>query len=234
MLTRLAQQDPPAERWLEQALAKDVERLAEPAINVAIQSGDPIGPVLARVLARNGLSDPARLEALLPYPTVALREVAATILEKEWQALSEEPKPWSEETKAEAARIANNLAVRFADLGRREDALAAAAEARDLYRALAAARPDAFTPDLAHALARYSEVLARNGDYDAACEAMSEAIAALRGPFLALPAAFAYLMRPMCHLYLQFGEKLGREPDGELLGPIAAALQRLGQEAEPG
>ena len=42
----------------------------------------------------------------------------------------------------------NNLGDRLSDLGRREEALAAAQEAVDLYRGLAAARPDAFTVDL--------------------------------------------------------------------------------------
>ena len=40
----------------------------------------------------------------------------------------------------------------MADLGRREDALAAIEEAVTLHRDLAAARPDAFTPDLAMSL----------------------------------------------------------------------------------
>jgi len=38
------------------------------------------------------------------------------------------------------------------DLGRREEALAAAQEAADLYRGLARARPEAFTPNLAASL----------------------------------------------------------------------------------
>ena len=43
----------------------------------------------------------------------------------------------------------NNLSNRLADLGRREEALAAIQEAAGIYRELAAARPDAFRPDLA-------------------------------------------------------------------------------------
>jgi hypothetical protein len=45
-----------------------------------------------------------------------------------------------------------NLANRLSDLGRREDALAAAEEAVHLHRALAEARPDAFAPGLALSL----------------------------------------------------------------------------------
>ena len=44
------------------------------------------------------------------------------------------------------------LANRLSDLGRREEALERAEEASDLYRELAAARPDAFRPDLAMSL----------------------------------------------------------------------------------
>jgi len=54
-------------------------------------------------------------------------------------------------TTSNAATWSNNLA-NLSDLGRREEALAAAEEAIHLYRALVEARPDAFTPDLALAL----------------------------------------------------------------------------------
>ena len=46
----------------------------------------------------------------------------------------------------------NNQSSRLADLGRREEALAAIEEAVTIYRALAEARPDAFLPDLAMSL----------------------------------------------------------------------------------
>jgi hypothetical protein len=48
--------------------------------------------------------------------------------------------------------ISNNLGGRLSDLGRREEALAAAQEAVDIRRRVAAARPDAFLPDLAMSL----------------------------------------------------------------------------------
>ena len=48
----------------------------------------------------------------------------------------------------------HNLSVRLRDLGRREEALVAIQEAVGIYRELAAARPDAFRPDLASSLNR--------------------------------------------------------------------------------
>ena len=65
-----------------------------------------------------------------------------------------------------------------------------------------------------------------------------EAIATLSEPFQAQPPAFAHWMLPMCRQYIERCKKLGREPDAELLGPIAEALQRLrearGPEGEAG
>ena len=46
----------------------------------------------------------------------------------------------------------NNLGHQLSELGRREDALAAAQEAVEIHRRLAAERPDAFLPDLATSL----------------------------------------------------------------------------------
>ena len=46
----------------------------------------------------------------------------------------------------------NNLSLRLGDLGWREEALTAIQEATEVYRELAAARPDAFRPDLAQSL----------------------------------------------------------------------------------
>ena len=51
----------------------------------------------------------------------------------------------------------------MADLGRREEALAAIEEAAAIYRRLAEARPDAFLPDLAAALNNQSESPGRPG-----------------------------------------------------------------------
>jgi tetratricopeptide (TPR) repeat protein len=57
----------------------------------------------------------------------------------------------------------NNLSADLSDLGRREDALTAGEEAVAAYRALAAARPDAFLPDLARSLTNLTSRLADLG-----------------------------------------------------------------------
>ena len=57
----------------------------------------------------------------------------------------------------------NNLSVRLGELGRREEALAAIQEAVTIRRELAAARPDAFRPDLASSLNNLSHRLGEPG-----------------------------------------------------------------------
>ena len=70
----------------------------------------------------------------------------------------------------------NNLSVRLADLGRREEALAAIQEAVTIRRELAAARPDAFRPDLATSLNNLSVRLADLGRREEALAAIQEAV----------------------------------------------------------
>ena len=69
---------------------------------------------------------------------------------------------------AAASRLAlslNNLSIRLGDLGRPEDALAAIEEAVTIRRELAAARPDAFRPDLASSLTSlFADLAARQPD----------------------------------------------------------------------
>ena len=81
----------------------------------------------------------------------------------------------------------NNLSVRLGDLGRREDALAAIEEATGLYRELAAARPDAFVPDLAMSLNNLSIRLGDLGRREDALAASQEATGLYRKLAAKLP-----------------------------------------------
>jgi tetratricopeptide (TPR) repeat protein len=69
----------------------------------------------------------------------------------------------------------NNQALRLADLGRREEALAAIEEAVTTYRQLAAARPDAFLPDLAMSIRNRAHILRALGRDPEAVQAQAEA-----------------------------------------------------------
>jgi tetratricopeptide (TPR) repeat protein len=190
VLNRLARRRGEARRWLEQAFSGDLERLAGPAMEVAIETGDPIGQVLAEALERQVLENPSRLEPLIPKQTTALREIAVVVMEQMRQRLQQVPQPWPEEVKVETARVTNNLANALRALGWREEALAAAEEAVALYRQLAAARPDAFTPDLAASLNTLANMLGDLGRREAALAAAEEAVALRRQLAAARPDAF--------------------------------------------
>ena len=84
----------------------------------------------------------------------------------------------------------NNLAARLGDLGRREDALAAARRPSTLYRELAAARPDAFRPDLAMSLNTLAARLGDLGRREDALAAIQEAASIYRELAAARPDVF--------------------------------------------
>jgi len=141
-LTRAAQRDEKQKKQLEEALTGRLKRLAPIALQVAQETGDPIGSVLAKVL--NTSANPSlayRLHDQIPTETVALREVAVEVTQ---QCLEDQRHRGENVSTSELARLSNTLGNRLSDLGRREEALAAAEEAGALYRTLAEARPEAF------------------------------------------------------------------------------------------
>ena len=83
-----------------------------------------------------------------------------------------------------------DLSNRLADLGRREEALAAIEEAVTIHRQLAEARPDAFLPDLATSLNNQSVRLADLGRREEALAAIEEAVTIRRQLAQARPDAF--------------------------------------------
>src|ERR687896_682723 len=70
----------------------------------------------------------------------------------------------------------NNQSGRLADLGRREQALAAINEAVEVYQQLAEARPDAFLPDLARSLLVRGMVFSQMGNLADALSSLSEGL----------------------------------------------------------
>jgi hypothetical protein len=95
--------------------------------------------------------DPVRLAAVdvrLPYGSTALRSVNLRVAQRRAELDAGDPQANS----AGRAQRFGALALALSENGKREPALAAAREALELYRELAAARPDVFKPDLARSL----------------------------------------------------------------------------------
>jgi tetratricopeptide (TPR) repeat protein len=74
----------------------------------------------------------------------------------------------------------NNLANCLSGAGKREEALDLAREAVELRRTLAAADPDAFTPDLASSLSNLANRLSGVGRREAALDIGREAVSLYR------------------------------------------------------
>jgi tetratricopeptide (TPR) repeat protein len=118
------------------------------------------------------------LEALsdaLPHATVELREVAVAITEK----LLALPAAQAGDAAWRALSL-NTLSVRLSALGQREAALTAIEEAVEVYRSLAAVRPDAFLPYLAMSLSNLSIAMSDLGRHEAAVPVSDEAVAIRR------------------------------------------------------
>jgi tetratricopeptide (TPR) repeat protein len=136
--------------------------------------------------------DPFALMAIaveLPDQTLALRERAAEITGRIVAGLATRAAADSD-LEPIYAQWTSNLGVRLSDLGEREAALAAAREAADLYRALAAQRPDAFRPDLAMSLNNLATMLSELGEREAALAAAREAADLYRALAAQRPDAF--------------------------------------------
>src|SRR5712691_3891593 len=111
VFTRLAQRQPEKAVWLEQVLTENLEALAESAVAVAIETGDPIGSILAKVLHTSAHPSLAyQLYDQIPTETVALREVAVEAIR---QCLEDQRHGGENGSPPTLARLLNNLAGRL-------------------------------------------------------------------------------------------------------------------------
>ena len=204
--------------WHEEALAAGTEALVIRR-RLAAARPDIFEPDLAASL--NILSN--RLANLdRPKATLAAVEEAAVIHRRLAAA-----QPGASE--ANLAMSLNNLSNCLAALDRREEALAAGEEVVAIRRRQAAARPDVFEADLAGSLNNLSNFLFDLDRHEEAVILSEEAVRLLRPHFLMRPTAFERWMRTLQANYIERCAAAGVEPDGELLGPIAAALSELGR-----
>ena len=221
-----------AQKWPEEgaalihsALEANPERVLPMVIQTAVQSGDPIGLVAAAWLERRGDAALARnIGGDIPHPTLALREMAAVVDGLNLGGAAEV---------AERARLLNNQSVRLSEMGQREDALAAAEEAVSLYRDLAAARSDAFTPDLAGSLNTVANRLSALGRREDALAAAEEAVSLYRDLAAARPDAFTPDLAGSLNTVATMLSALGRREDALSAAEEAVSLRRDLAAARP-
>jgi tetratricopeptide (TPR) repeat protein len=146
-------------------------------LDALIESGKEDVPLLSLVAAE------------MPDQTLALRERALTV-EAQLVAALRGAADASEDSQSLLAGALANLGNRLSDSGRREEALQAAEEANNIHRQLAAARPDAFLPDLAISLNNLGNRLSDVGRREEALPAAEEAVKIRRQLAASRPDAF--------------------------------------------
>jgi tetratricopeptide (TPR) repeat protein len=167
-LTRLAQRRKATRRWLSQGFEGRLDGLAEPALDVAVETGDPIGQILADHVREN--ASPALAERLMircdreDYAaSIPLREVALAAVQELAQALrNADGHELDDVRKVGLAGLLNNSSYRLSGLGRLAEALEASREAVSLFRECVRAWPE-HLPGLAISLLNLGRVIEASG-----------------------------------------------------------------------
>ena len=168
---------------IRSVLAADLEHLAAPALSVAMSTNLVLGDLLNEALGKQAIpAGPLRSAAdAIPYPSFALAPVAVTVL----TMLADQS-----EDIGERADHLLRLSSRLADLGRREESLAAAEESVQIRRRQAEAEPGTFRPALALALNDQTNPLGALGRWEDARASAEEAVQIRRDLARDSPGAF--------------------------------------------
>ena len=160
-LTRGAPNQPAVQAALNELLAAALPRIVHLAVTAGHAGLADLASLALQLAPQPGLAAP--LAGQMPEHSVQLAALAATLTSQQvthYRAGAIDGEP---DAANRLAGSLNNLSLRLADLGRREEALAASEEAATIRRELAAARPDAFRPGLAGSLNNLSYRLASLG-----------------------------------------------------------------------
>ena len=183
------------------------------------------------------VEDPEHLLPLvlaLPEQTTILREPATeltrrlAILFRQEAQRTNEPLAW-----ARTAWLVNALGIRLSNIGRREEALTAAEEAVRLRRGLAAAHPDAFTPDLAQSLNNFANTLCNLGRREEAFTAANEAMHHYRALAAARPDTFTPDLALSLNILANSLSDLGRREEALTATEEAVRVYRTLAAARP-
>jgi tetratricopeptide (TPR) repeat protein len=175
VLSRIAGRKADCGTWIDRAveLLPKATGVAVLAIHTAVEF-DVADRVAAAFEETKPMAAARMIHDLLPVESVNLRHFSAVITELALE-LARRKSPRDEECLTEIAGFANNLSNRYSNLGRRDEALAAAREAVDVYRDLAARNRDVFCPDLAMSLNNLGTTYAYLGWREEALAAAREA-----------------------------------------------------------
>ena len=189
-----------AEAMLDIVIAQHVDTFAAELVAVMVDTPGNLAQLLDRRIGELDEEALAAVDAHLPLQSLSLMDLSLRVAD--WRAglaralvaaIDEAPDATAEvreDALAHHAARVGTLGNRLSNLGRREEALAASQEAVDLDRQLAAARPDAFLPDLAGSLNNTGAMLSNLGRREEALAASQEAVDLYRQLAAARPDAF--------------------------------------------
>jgi tetratricopeptide (TPR) repeat protein len=220
---------------LRDLVTADPVRLGPVAIRVATETADPqpLIDALRHAAAILSMDDLATLVDRLPEHSFNLAPLAADLTQQRVDGSRQRAQTDPDAFLPDLAMSLNNLSIRLADVGRREDALAASEEAVVIRRTLAEARPDAFLPNLASALNNLGIRLAALGRPEDALAASEEAAGHYRTLAEARPDAFLPdLAMSLNNLSIRLAE-VGRPEDALAASEEATGHYRTLAEARP-
>ncbi len=173
-LTRGAPNQPVLQAALNELLAAALSQIVRLAVTAGHAGLADLASLALQLAPQPGLA--AQLAGQMPEHSVQLAALAATLISQQvthYRAGMIDGEP---DAANRLAGSLDKLSLRLADLGRREEALAAAEEATAIRRELTDARPDAFRPLLAGSLHNLAYRLADLGRREEALAAIDEAV----------------------------------------------------------
>jgi hypothetical protein len=151
------------------------ENLWPAALAAALNRGGAFAPALTRLGQREDTPLPLRqVNEWIPYGHTDLRALALTAAERTTPATDEDDQ--DQDRAAARASAMATLAVRQAEVGRSEAALATARQAEEAWRRLAEANPAAHLPSLAISLSNLGVMLSGLGHREQALAPIEEAV----------------------------------------------------------
>jgi len=184
LLSRLAQRKPEARPLLERLLAPRLNVLAEPALDVVLETGEPCGEVLAEALEKHAelrLSEQVmvRFESARYRSSPALRRTGLSVTRRAletWLARDDR----TVRSTANLTYLWHNLGFWLHALGKNAEALEATRKALFRARFLAKHKPERYRIRYAMCLETYSARLEDSGQSTKSLASRGEAIAILR------------------------------------------------------
>jgi tetratricopeptide (TPR) repeat protein len=179
-LTRLSQRNPRNRAWLEQALTGRLAEVADAALDIAIETGDPLGRVLEEQVERSRDIEvldrlSARCGEGATLYSVPLQELAETVTRRLIDLGSADSLA-ERERKIREAWLFVDLGNRLSAQGDYSQAITAARDSVRIFRELVSVEPEVFLGDLALALRNLGDALADLQSHREALEVTLEAI----------------------------------------------------------